>query len=139
MRRRVPGLRREEVVMLAAWATTTTCVWKGWENSPSPQVIDAIAAALHFDDETHDHLRRLTRAPQECRSVRAEHERTTPQPLRLITSWPDTPAFILARPCPFWRTTRSPRHCTVEFSGSTTWPVLANPAGEAPRTPPSRR
>ncbi|MFK0110133.1 helix-turn-helix transcriptional regulator [Streptomyces sp. NPDC091217] len=95
-RRRVPGLRREEVAMLAGVSSDYYMrLEQGRETSPSPQVIDAIAAALHLDDETHDHLRRLTRASQERRSVPACHDRISPQLLQLIDSWPDTPAFIL--------------------------------------------
>ncbi|MFE5212797.1 helix-turn-helix transcriptional regulator [Streptomyces sp. NPDC056600] len=92
-RRRVPGLRREEVAMLAGVSSDYYMrLEQGRETSPSPQVIDAIAAALHLDDEAHDHLRRLTRAP---RSVPAGHRRISPQLLRLIDNWSDTPAFIL--------------------------------------------
>ncbi|MGW2716907.1 helix-turn-helix transcriptional regulator [Streptomyces sp. NPDC001492] len=94
-RRRVPGLRREEVAFLAGVSSDYYMrLEQGRETSPSPQVIDAIAAALHLDDEAHDHLRRLTRAPQERRSALAGHDRAGPQLLRLIDSWPDTPAFI---------------------------------------------
>ncbi|PBC72102.1 helix-turn-helix protein [Streptomyces sp. TLI_235] len=95
-RRRVPGLRREEVAVLAGVSSDYYMrLEQGRETGPSPQVIDAIAAALRLDDEAHDHLRRLTRAPQERRSVPARHDRVSPQLLQLIDSWPDTPAFVL--------------------------------------------
>jgi transcriptional regulator with XRE-family HTH domain len=95
-RRRVPGLRREEVAMLAGVSSDYYMrLEQSRETSPSPQVIDAIAGALHLDDEAHDHLRRLTRARQERRGVRAGHDRISPQLLRLIGNWPDTPAVIL--------------------------------------------
>ncbi|CAM5645306.1 helix-turn-helix transcriptional regulator [Streptomyces griseomycini] len=95
-RRRVPGLRREEVAMLAGVSSDYYMrLEQGRETSPSPQVTDAIAAALHLDDEAHDHLRRLTRTPQERRSAPAGHDRVHPQLLQLIDSWRDTPAFIL--------------------------------------------
>ncbi|GAA5701585.1 hypothetical protein Save01_02397 [Streptomyces avermitilis] len=68
---------------------------QGRETGPSPQVIDAVAAALHLDDEALGHLRRLTRAPQERRSVPAGHDRISPQLLQLLGSRPDTPAFVL--------------------------------------------
>ncbi|WP_083976950.1 helix-turn-helix transcriptional regulator [Kitasatospora azatica] len=96
-RRRVPGLRREEVAVLAGVSSDYYMrLEQGRETGPSPQVIDAIAAALQLDDEAHDHLRRLTRATQERRSVPAGHDRVSPQLLQLIDSWPDTPAFILS-------------------------------------------
>ncbi|MEV6211821.1 helix-turn-helix transcriptional regulator [Kitasatospora sp. NPDC051914] len=95
-RRRVPGLRREEVAILAGVSSDYYMrLEQGRETSPSPQVVDAIAAALHLDDEAHDHLRRLTRAPQGRRSVPAGHDRISPQLLQLIDNWPDTPAFVL--------------------------------------------
>ncbi|MEU9455904.1 helix-turn-helix transcriptional regulator [Streptomyces sp. NPDC048277] len=95
-RRRVPGLRREEVAMLAGVSSDYyTRLEQGRETSPSPQVIDAVAVALRLDDEAHDHLRRLTRAPQERRTVPAGHDRISPQLLQLIDSRPDTPAFVL--------------------------------------------
>ncbi|WP_141208862.1 helix-turn-helix transcriptional regulator [Streptomyces griseorubiginosus] len=95
-RRRVPGLRREEVALLAGVSSDYYMrLEQGRETSPSPQVIDAIADALHLDDEAHDHLRRLTRAPRERRGIAAGHTRVSPQLLQLIDSWPETPAFIL--------------------------------------------
>lgn len=68
---------------------------QGRECSPSPQVIDAVAAALRLSDEAHDHLRRLTRAPQEDRGVPDGADGVHPQLLRLIDGWADTPAFVL--------------------------------------------
>ncbi|MDN3271315.1 helix-turn-helix transcriptional regulator [Streptomyces sp. MA15] len=95
-RRRVKGLRREEVALLAGVSSDYYMrLEQGRESSPSPQVLDALAAALRLDDEAHDHLRRLTRSPQERRGAPGRHDRVSPQLLRLIDSWPDTPAFIL--------------------------------------------
>ncbi|TQK42743.1 helix-turn-helix protein [Streptomyces sp. SLBN-118] len=95
-RRRVPGLRREEVAMLAGVSSDYYMrLEQGRETSPSPQVIDAVAAALHLEDEARDHLRRLTRAPRERRRLPAGHDRISPQLLQLLDSWPDTPAFVL--------------------------------------------
>lgn len=95
-RRRVPGLRREEVAMLASVSSDYYMrLEQGRETSPSPQMIDAIAAALRLDEEAHDHLRRLTRAPHERRSAPVGRDRISPQLLQLIGSWSGTPAFIL--------------------------------------------
>jgi transcriptional regulator with XRE-family HTH domain len=92
----VPGLRREEVAMLAGVSSDYYMrLEQGRESSPSPQVIDAVAAALHLDDEALDHLRRLARAPQERRGVPAGHDRISPQLLQLLDSRRDTPAFVL--------------------------------------------
>lgn len=95
-RRRVPGLRREEVAMLAGVSSDYYMrLEQGRESSPSPQVVDAVAEALHLDDEALDHLRRLTRAPQERRTLPAGHDQVNPQLLQLLDSWPDTPAFVV--------------------------------------------
>lgn len=95
-RRRVPGLRREEVAMLAGVSSDYYMrLEQGRETSPSNQVIDAIAGALRLDDEAHDHLRRLVRAPQERRSAPDGHGRISTGLLQMIDAWPDMPAFIL--------------------------------------------
>ncbi|MGW7042214.1 helix-turn-helix transcriptional regulator [Streptomyces avermitilis] len=95
-RRRVPGLRREEVAMLAGVSSDYYMrLEQGRESSPSPQVVDAVADALHLDDEAVDHLRRLIRATQERRTPSAGHDQVNPQLLQLLDSWPDTPAFVV--------------------------------------------
>ncbi|MCX4545742.1 helix-turn-helix transcriptional regulator [Streptomyces sp. NBC_01565] len=97
-RRRVPGLRREEVAVLAGVSSDYYMrLEQGRESSPSPQVVDAVAAALRLGDEGLDHLRRLARAPQERRGVPGGHasDRVSPQLLHLLDSWPGTPAFVL--------------------------------------------
>ncbi|MEU3304239.1 helix-turn-helix transcriptional regulator [Streptomyces sp. NPDC006678] len=95
-RRRVPGLRREEVAMLAGVSADYYMrLEQGRESSPSPQVVDAVAGALRLDDEAIDHLRRLTRAPQERRTLPARHDQVNPQLLQLLDNWPDTPAFVV--------------------------------------------
>lgn len=95
-RRRVPGLRREEVAMLAGVSADYYMrLEQGRETSPSAQVVDAIAGALRLDDEAHDHLRRLVRGPQEGRGVPAGEGRISAGLLQMIDAWPETPAFIL--------------------------------------------
>ncbi len=95
-RRRVPGLRREEVAMLAGVSSDYyTRLEQGRESSPSSQVIDAVADALHLDAEAADHLRRLTRAPQEPRALPPGHDKVNVQLLQLLDSWPETPAFVV--------------------------------------------
>ncbi|MEV5782858.1 helix-turn-helix transcriptional regulator [Streptomyces sp. NPDC052287] len=95
-RRRVPGLRREEVAMLAGVSPDYYMrLEQGRESSPSAQVVDAVADALRLDDEAIGHLRRLTRAPAERRTHAAGHDQVDPQLLQLLDSWPDTPAFVV--------------------------------------------
>lgn len=56
--RRVPGLRREEVAVLAGInADYCTRVEQGRERRPSAQVLDALSRALRLDD-ARGHLHR---------------------------------------------------------------------------------
>ncbi|MBB6551229.1 helix-turn-helix domain-containing protein [Nonomuraea rubra] len=55
--RRVPGLRREEVAQLAGVSTDYYAqLEQGRPISPSPGVLEAIAAALWLDDAERAHL-----------------------------------------------------------------------------------
>ncbi|MEE1943314.1 helix-turn-helix transcriptional regulator [Streptomyces sp. TRM 70361] len=94
-RRRVPGLRREEVAMLAGVsADYYTRLEQGRESSPSPQVLDAVAQALRLDAEATDHLNRLCRtAPPRPRGRGGTD--VSPQLARLMDGWEHTPAFVL--------------------------------------------
>ena len=58
--RRVPGLRREEVAFLAGVSSDyDTRLEQGRRITPSPAVVDAIAAALGLDVAGRTHLRSL--------------------------------------------------------------------------------
>ncbi|MFD8325403.1 helix-turn-helix transcriptional regulator [Streptomyces lydicus] len=95
--RRVDGLRREEVAVLAGVNVDYyTRLEQGRERHPSPQVLDALSRALHLDTDAHAHLHRLAGT--------APHERPMPQrngvspALRqLMDGYPHTPAFVLNR------------------------------------------
>ena len=59
-RRRTPGLRREELALLAGIsATWLTYLEQGRDVRPSDQVLDALARALRLNAAEHEHLRRL--------------------------------------------------------------------------------
>ncbi|NUR95004.1 MAG: helix-turn-helix domain-containing protein [Kribbellaceae bacterium] len=59
-RRRTPGLRREEVALLAGVGVTWyTWLEQGRDINVSGQVLDAIATALRFDRQERNHLFRL--------------------------------------------------------------------------------
>ena len=62
-RRRVPGLRREEVAQLAGVSVDYyTRLEKGRLETASPAVLDAIARALRLDQAERSHLMALARA-----------------------------------------------------------------------------
>jgi transcriptional regulator with XRE-family HTH domain len=62
-RRRVPGLRREELAFLAGVSAPYYArLEQGRDRSPSPSVLAAIAAALRLDADALDHLDTLAAA-----------------------------------------------------------------------------
>ena len=97
-RRRVPGLRREELATLAGVsADYYVRLEQGRERHPSEQVIDALARALQLDDEATAHLHELARpAPRRRRAARRT-ERVRPELLRMMEAWAHTPAMVTGR------------------------------------------
>ncbi|MGP3947695.1 helix-turn-helix transcriptional regulator [Streptomyces sp. 7N604] len=95
-RRRVPGLRREEVATLAGVSTDYYMrLEQGRERNPSQQVLEAVAKALRLDEDAMAHLHRIA-TPTARRMRRSpREERVSPQLHRLIDNWSDTPAFVL--------------------------------------------
>ncbi|MFF4754951.1 helix-turn-helix transcriptional regulator [Streptomyces sp. NPDC002514] len=94
-RRRVPGLRREEVALLAGVSSDYYIrLEQGRENSPSPQVLDAVAQALKLDAESTDHLNRLCLAasqrPHDWGEADVSH-----QLVQLLNGWDHAPAFVV--------------------------------------------
>ncbi|PGH47256.1 helix-turn-helix transcriptional regulator [Streptomyces sp. Ru87] len=96
-RRRVPGLRREEVALLARISVDYYLrLEQGRERHPSPQVLDALSDALLLDNDGRLHLYRIagmTPSPSHEGSV----ERADPQLLALAELWDRTPALLLGR------------------------------------------
>ncbi|RPF39158.1 helix-turn-helix transcriptional regulator [Streptomyces sp. TLI_185] len=95
-RRRVPGLRREEVATLAGVSTDYYMrLEQGRERHPSQQILEAVARALRLDDEAVAHLFRVA-GPRNRRTRRAPRvERVAPHMRRLLDTWSGTPAFVL--------------------------------------------
>jgi len=63
-RRRTPGLRREEVALLANVSTTYyTYLEQGRPVCPSPQVLEALAAALRMNPAERRYLGTLAHGP----------------------------------------------------------------------------
>lgn len=63
-RRRVPGLRREELADLAGLSLDYYVrLEQGRETNPSPSVLDALAIALRLSEDERLHLHALVRAP----------------------------------------------------------------------------
>jgi transcriptional regulator with XRE-family HTH domain len=93
--RRVPGLRREEVAVLAGVsADYYTKLEQGRERSPSPQVLNAVARALRMPSDAREHLFRLAGlAPRS--SVGHAPGVVHPELLALLDFFPDAAAYVL--------------------------------------------
>ncbi|MER7706012.1 helix-turn-helix transcriptional regulator [Kitasatospora sp. NPDC097605] len=99
-RRRVPGLRREELAQLAGVSTAYYVrLEQGHGENVSTAVLDAIARALRLDAAERDHLRRITqparRSPGRSRSARPQ--RVRPELQQLLDAMDGVPAYVLGR------------------------------------------
>lgn len=91
--RRVPGLRREEVAVLAGMsADYYTRLEQDRERNPSVQIIESLARGLGLEGDERDHLYRLAGFQE---PVRAAHEEVRPELARLLERWHDQAAFVL--------------------------------------------
>ncbi|HWC82397.1 MAG TPA: helix-turn-helix transcriptional regulator [Pseudonocardiaceae bacterium] len=96
--RRTPGLRREEVALLAGVSTDYYIrLEQGRDRHPSPQVVEALAAALRLADEAAAYLRDLAtpKPPRRRRTSRREY--ASAGLVGLMDAWPDTPALVYGR------------------------------------------
>ncbi|MBO0985132.1 helix-turn-helix transcriptional regulator [Rathayibacter sp. SD072] len=93
-RRRVPGLRREEVADRARISRDYYLrVEQGHDITPSDQVLGALAQALDLDEFERAYLFRVARPLP----PRAASSRSHPSMEALLEHWPMTPAFAFDR------------------------------------------
>jgi transcriptional regulator with XRE-family HTH domain len=96
--RRVPGLRREELAMIAGVSNTYyTLLEQGLSNNASESVIDAIARALELNTDERSHLFNLARPGRTKRRTLTRPDKVRPGTLRLIQSMSGTPVVVLGR------------------------------------------
>ncbi|MFJ9520040.1 helix-turn-helix transcriptional regulator [Kitasatospora sp. NPDC101801] len=94
-RRRVPGLRREELAQLAGVSVDYYVRFEqGRAENVSDSVIDAVATALRLDPAERQHLLHLVRPDP---TGRRPAQQVRPGLLRLLDSMPDTPALVVGR------------------------------------------
>ncbi len=94
--RRVPGLRRSEVAVLAGISTEYYVkLEQGQEANPTAQVLDALSRALKLDATAHSYLHSLARPVS--RLVAPQAQAALQRASWLINSWPMTGAMILNR------------------------------------------
>ena len=97
-RRRVTGLRREELALLAGVsADYYTRLEQGRDQHPSGQVVDALARALRLDDDATAHLHELAHPGPRRRGAVAHEEHVRPGVLALLEAWEGSPAFVTGR------------------------------------------
>ena len=97
IRRRTPGLRREEVALLAGVGSTWyTWLEQGRDVNPSIEVLSALAKALKLDPAERQHLFLLSDRP--APESRRSGPETVPEPiLRMLESMAGQPAYVLGR------------------------------------------
>jgi transcriptional regulator with XRE-family HTH domain len=94
----VPGLRREELAMLAGVSNTYyTRLEQGLSSNASESVLEAIARALDLDDAERAHLMDLAKPVKMKRRASVKPDHARPGTLRLIESMSTTPAVVLGR------------------------------------------
>ncbi|MFI9569550.1 helix-turn-helix domain-containing protein [Streptomyces rishiriensis] len=97
-RRRVPGLRREELAMLAGISAPYYArLEQGQSRNASREVLDAIATALRLDESERAHLHELARAPKRGKAARPRPERVPPATSALLSALEGTPAIVMGR------------------------------------------
>jgi transcriptional regulator with XRE-family HTH domain len=98
-RRRVIGLRREEVAMLASVSTDYYAkMERGNLTGVSPEILDAVAQALQLDDAETAHLRYLARAATPAlarRQPRAVDQTVRPSLQRLLDAVTAAPTMVV--------------------------------------------
>src|SRR6478736_3823537 len=99
-RRRVPGLRREELARLAGVSVDYyTRLEQGRSRSASADVLDALAAALQLNDAERQHLHLLAQPQPAQRKRRPRPQSVDMATLRLLELFDQvsSPAFVLGR------------------------------------------
>lgn len=98
-RRRVPGLRREELAQLAGVSVTyLTRLEQGQSQNASDAIIDALAVALRLGSDERAHLRTLARSAGADRVPHETAEEVArPGAVQLLQAMGDVPSLLLGR------------------------------------------
>jgi transcriptional regulator with XRE-family HTH domain len=95
LRRRVAGLRREEVAGLSAMSVDYYArLEQGRGPQPSEQMVASIARGLRLTLDERDHLFRLAGHGAPARVLRSEH--VSPALMRVLDRLDDTPAMVVS-------------------------------------------
>ncbi|MFI1991963.1 helix-turn-helix domain-containing protein [Actinoplanes sp. NPDC020271] len=94
--RRVPGLRREEVAMLAGISAEYYLrLEQGRDRTPSMQVVEALARVLQLDADGAAHLARLARPRPRRRPAQSDEQ--LPDGFTMLLATLNVPAFVVNR------------------------------------------
>lgn len=115
--RRVPGLRREEVALLASVSTDYyTRLEQGRRINPSLGVLDAIARALDLDAAARTHLGHLVGTPLPDTPVGVPTvQRVRPGLHQFLDSLDGLPAFVIGRRTDILASNRMARALLADF------------------------
>ncbi|MDX8147255.1 helix-turn-helix transcriptional regulator [Lentzea sp. BCCO 10_0061] len=91
-RRRVPGLRRDEVALLAGLSAGYYARLEQGHERPTRQTVESLKHALRLDESATVELHRLARP-----AARDRRERVSPHLLVLLGDWTAAPAYVLGR------------------------------------------
>jgi len=94
--RRVPGLRREEVAVLAVISVDYYTRLEQGRVAPSASVLATLARALRLDDDQITYLHTLAGKPRIARR-RTARQRVRPAMSRLVKQLTQAPALVLGR------------------------------------------
>jgi transcriptional regulator with XRE-family HTH domain len=95
--RRVPGLRREEVALLAGISADYYLrLERGRDKNPSPQVLESLARVLRLDEVEQEYLLGLA-APRPRRQQRRRPPERVPPRLHHLLASVQVPAFVEGR------------------------------------------
>ncbi|HET6500059.1 MAG TPA: helix-turn-helix transcriptional regulator [Amycolatopsis sp.] len=118
--RRTPGLRREEIAMLAGVSVDYyTRLEQGRERNPSDQVLYALAGALCLDAAAAEHLYALARPRIAENKDACGADRVSPHALRLIEYMEPMSAFVVNRRLDILATNRVARAIFEGFEYNT--------------------
>ncbi len=115
-RRRVPGLRREELAQLAGVSVDYYVrLEQGRGTSVSESVLDAIARALQLDEDERAHLLDLARPAARARRRPAPRPQRVRPGVRILLDTLQQPAFVLGRRMDVLATNRLSRALLCDF------------------------
>ena len=114
--RRVPGLRREELALLAGVSVDYyTRLEQGRDLNVSTEVLDAIADALRLDDVERSHLRHLAQPTRQARRAAAPPRQQVRSGVRQLLDSLSTPGFVIGRRSDVLATNRLARALLTDF------------------------